>query len=228
MSRHFFETIKNGLIISCQAEGNDPFNTPEGVALFAKAAEMGGACAIRSCGIDKTKKIIEEVGLPVIGITKALFDDGYVKITRSVEDVGKLYDIGCSMVAVDGTMRFWDGLTGPEFISMIKEKYQKPVMADIATCEDALACYAAGADCISTTLNGYTPETNIMNNGHPNFDLIAKLSNDLKIPVIAEGRISSPEDAKKALKSGAHAVVVGTAITRPRVMTSNYIKAMKG
>jgi len=228
MPRGFFETIKNGLIVSCQAEGKDPFNTPEGVALFAKAAEMGGACAIRSCGIDKTRKIIEEVDLPVIGITKSLFNDGYVKITRSAEDIDKLYEIGCSMVAIDGTMRFWDGLTGPEFISMIKEKYNKPVMADIATCEDALACAAAGADCISTTLNGYTPETEIMNNGKPNFDLIAKLSVDLNIPVIAEGRFSCPEDAKKALNIGAYAVVIGTAITRPRIMTANYIKVMKG
>ncbi len=228
MSRDILESMKNGLIVSCQAEGNDPFNTPEGVALFAKAAEMGGACAIRSCGIDKTNKIIGMVSIPVIGITKASFDDGYVKITRSFEDVKKLYDIGCDMVAIDGTMRFWDGLTGPEFISMVKEKYQKFIMADISTCDEAEACAAAGADCISTTLNRYTPETEIMNNEKPDFDLIAKLSNDINIPVIAEGRISSPEEAKRALNAGAYAVVVGTMITRPRVITANYIKAMKG
>jgi len=224
----FFDLIKDGLIVSCQAEENDPFNSPEGVALFARAVEMGGAHAIRSCGLEKTAKIIQDVDIPVIGITKSEFDDGWVKITRSLEDVEKLFEIGCAMVAIDGTLRFWDGLSGPEFIAKMKQKTHKLIMADISTLEDALACQQAGADCLSTTLNGYTPETDEFNNGKPNFKFIKELADVVKIPVIAEGRISSPEDAKKAIEAGAHAVVVGTAITRPRVVTSNYIKMMKG
>jgi putative N-acetylmannosamine-6-phosphate epimerase len=34
-------------------------------------------------------------------------------------------------------------------------------------------------------------------------------------PVVAEGRFGSPEEVAEALRLGAHAVVVGTAITRP-------------
>ena len=226
-AKELFDKLKHGLIVSCQAEDNDPFNTPAGVTLFARAAEMGGAAAIRSCGIRKTEEIIRNIGLPVIGITKSQFDDGYVKITRSAEDVSKLFEIGCEMVAIDGTLRFWDGLTGPEFIARMKEKHRKPIMADISCLKDAMNSAEAGADCLSTTLNGYTAETAADNDGKPHLELIKELSKKIKIPIIAEGRISSPEDAKAALDAGAFAVVVGTVITRPRVMTMKYVEKMK-
>ena len=226
-AKELFAKLKHGLIVSCQAEDNDPFNTPDGVTLFARAAEMGGAAGIRSCGIRKTQEIVKNIALPVIGITKARFDDGCVKITRSAGDVERLYGIGCDMVAIDGTLRFWDGLTGPEFIAKMKETYQKPIMADISSLNDALACENAGADCVSTTLNGYTAETEADNDGKPNLELIKDLSDKLNIPVIAEGRILSPEDAKAALDAGAYAVVVGTVITRPRIMTMKYVEKMK-
>ena len=219
--------IKSGLIVSCQAEGNDPFNTPDGVALFARAVEMGGAVAIRSCGLEKVNAIVKAVHVPVIGLTKSVFEDAYVKITRSREDVRTLFKYGCEMVAIDGTFRVWEGLNGPDFIRMMKNETKKSIMADISTLEDALACQRAGADCVSTTLNGYTPETEAQASCGPNFELIKILSSKLSIPVIAEGRISSPKDAQKALQSGAYAVVVGTAITRPRILTATYIKAMK-
>ena len=52
------EQLKKCIIISCQSEGNDPFNAdPEYMALFAKAAEMGGAKGIRTQGIEKLKAI---------------------------------------------------------------------------------------------------------------------------------------------------------------------------
>jgi N-acylglucosamine-6-phosphate 2-epimerase len=224
----FFKQIHKGLIVSSQAEGNDPFNTPDGVTLFARAAEMGGASAIRSCGIIKTKHIIQHIALPVIGLTKAEYEDGFVKITRSTEDVEKLFEIGCSIVAIDGTLRFWDGLNGPEFIAKMKNDLNMPIMADISTLEDALACENAGADCLSTTLSGYTKETQDQNNGEPDFALIKELANKVRIPIIAEGRISRPEHAVKAMEFGAYAVVAGTVITRPRVVTSWYVNALKG
>ena len=224
----FFKQIYKGLIVSSQAEDNDPFNTPDGVTLFARAAEMGGASAIRSCGITKTEHIIQHIDLPVIGLTKAEYDNGFVKITRSTEDVEKLFEIGCSMVAIDGTLRLWEGLSGPDFIAKMKKKTNKLIMADISTIEDALACQKAGADCLSTTLSGYTEETQDINTGKPNFELIKELSTRISIPIIAEGRISYPEQAAKSIKCGAYAVVVGTAITRPRVVTSWYVNALKG
>ncbi|MBN2571857.1 MAG: N-acetylmannosamine-6-phosphate 2-epimerase, partial [Ignavibacteriales bacterium] len=54
-----FNKLKGGLIVSCQAERNSPFNSPKGLTMFAKAAKIGGAVGIRSEGIEKTKMIIE-------------------------------------------------------------------------------------------------------------------------------------------------------------------------
>jgi N-acylglucosamine-6-phosphate 2-epimerase len=45
--------------------------------------------------------------------------------------------------------------------------------------------------------------------------------------VIAEGRISTPEQAGQALALGAHAVVVGSAITRPQWITAQFAAAIQ-
>ncbi len=222
-----FEDLKDGLIVSCQAEGNDPFNSPEGVTLFAKAAEMGGARGIRSEGIEKTKKIIENVNLPVIGLIKSKFDDGSVRITGSFDDFEKLLKIKCDLIAVDGTFRKREGMSGPDFIKELKKKFNTLIVADISTFEEAIACVDSGADCISTTLSGYTPETRHLNTDRPDFDLLSKLTRKLKLPVIAEGRYNKPEFAYEAIKLGAWCVVVGTAITRPRVVTGWFVEAIE-
>ena len=222
------QKIKGRLIVSCQAEGDSPFNNPEGVAAFAISAAMGGAAAIRSEGVKKTRRIVESVGLPVIGLKKSLFDDQSVRITGSFEDVWKMIDAGCDMIAIDGTFRERENLTGPEFIQKIKSIYHVPVMADVATPEQGVACMEAGADCVSTTLSGYTPDTaNPLQSG-PDIDLVENLSKQLspKVPVVAEGRYNSPEMARQAIENGAWAVVVGTAITRPHVITKWFNDAI--
>lgn len=222
-----FEAIKHKLIVSCQSEGDDPFNSPELVALFAKAAEMGGAAGIRSQGVEKTKKIMETVSLPVIGLIKTKFPDGTVCITGSFKAVEELIGTGCHIIAIDGTFRTREGLTGPEFIAEVKKRYNCTVMADISTVEDGLASIKAGADCISTTLSGYTPETRNMAHDRPDTELLKTLAEKSPVPVIAEGRINTPEWAAEMMKLGAYAVVVGTAITRPRIVTGWFIDAIK-
>lgn len=222
-----FNKIKNGLIVSCQAEGSDPFNTPEGVLLFAKAALMGGAVGIRTEGYEKTKKIVEGVDAPVIGLIKSYFEDGFVRITGSFDDVEKLIETKCDVIAIDGTFRKRDGYTGPEFINEVKKRYGCIVMADISTYDDGAACAAAGADCLSTTLSGYTPETNNLPHDKPNIELLKRLAREFKLPVIAEGRVNTPEYAAQMIKEGAWAVVVGTVLTRPRVVTGWFVNAIK-
>jgi len=221
-----FNKIKNGLIVSCQAEGDDPFNIPDYVALFAKAAVMGGAVAIRTEGYEKTLSIVKSVSVPVISLLKSKFEDGFVRITGSFADVEKLIETKCDVIAIDGTFRLREGLKGPDFISAVKAKYNCTVMADISTYEDGVACAKAGADCLSTTLSGYTPETTDLPKNFPNFDLLTKLTSAVSIPVIAEGRVNVPEFAAQMINSGAWAVVVGTAITRPRVVTGWFVDAI--
>ncbi len=216
--------LKHGLIVSCQAEGDSPFNSPEGVTMFAKSAIAGGAVGIRSEGIQKIKMILESLSVPVIGLIKSKFEDGSVRITGSFSDVNDLSEIGCPIIAMDGTFRKRDGLTGPEFIHRIKSECSALIMADIAKEDEALACEEAGADFISTTLNGYTPDTENDKIFTPNFELVKSLSQKLKMPLIAEGRINSPDLAKKMIEFGAYAVVVGTAITRPHIITNWYVE----
>ena len=221
-----FQKIKNGLIVSCQAEGNSPFNSPEGVLLFAQSAFQGGAVAIRSEGIEKTKMIINSIHVPVIGLIKSSFDDGYVRITGSFKDVEDLHSIGTSIIAIDGTFRKRENLSGPEFIAEIKKKFNCVVMADISTEEEAIACAAAGADCVSTTLSGYTPDTRSSGN-FPDYELLESLAKKISIPVIAEGRINTPDIAATMKSLGAWSVVVGSAITRPTEITKWFVQSMK-
>lgn len=223
---NILEIIKHKLVVSCQAEEGDPFNSPEGVTLMAKAAVMGGAAAIRSRDFDKTKMITESVDVPVIGLTKDYFPDGTVRITGSFNEAELILKSGCHMIAIDGTFRERENLSGPDFISEVKKKFNCLIMADISTAEEAAACENAGADCVSTTLSGYTPYTQT-DSKLPDYELVKELTRILRIPVIAEGRINTPENASLMITYGAWSIVVGTAITRPRVVTSWYADAIK-
>ena len=217
------EQLKGGLIVSCQAEGDDPFNAdPEYMALFARAAEMGGAIGIRTQGIAKLEAIKRATSLPVIGLLKSQFNDGTVRITGSFDEVEQLIKSKSDIVAIDGTLREREGLTGPDFIDVVKKRYGCLVLADIASFSEAKACEEAGADCISTTLNGYTPDTMQYHDG-PNYDVLKECVNALSIPVFAEGRYNTPREAGKAMELGAYAVISGTAITRPRVITQWFV-----
>jgi N-acylglucosamine-6-phosphate 2-epimerase len=230
-ARDILDRLKHGLIVSCQAEGDSPFNSPTGVAMFAQAAQQGGAVGIRSEGIAKTRRIVETVSLPTIGLVKTAFADGSVCITGSLQAVEDLLATGCQMVAIDGTFRPRPAphahLDGPEFVRFVKDTYGCAVMADISTAAEGDACVAAGADCLSTTLSGYTPDTQNVSGDGPDVELLAHLAVKHTLPVIAEGRIHSPQWATIAIERGAWAVVVGTAITRPATITQWYAKAVR-
>lgn len=220
------EQLKNKLIVSCQARGSSPFNSPEGVTLLARAAHLGGAAGIRSEGIAKTRMIIENVDLPVIGLVKSEFEDGYVRITGSFKDVEDLLGIGTHIIAIDGTFRKREGLNGPEFIKEIKKKFNCIVLADIAKLEEGIECAESGADAVSTTLSGYTPETEYLKEEGPDFKLVECLAKTVNIPVFAEGRVNTPEQAAEMISLGAWGVITGSAITSPDLITAWYINAM--
>jgi N-acylglucosamine-6-phosphate 2-epimerase len=44
--------------------------------------------------------------------------------------------------------------------------------------------------------------------------------------VILEGRVWSPDEVKQAYEYGAFAVVVGSAITRPQLITKRFVNAI--
>lgn len=220
-----FNSIRNRLIVSCQAEGDSPFNSPAGVTMFARSAVQGGAAAIRTEGVEKTAAIRAAVTVPVIGLVKSYFEDGFVRITGTYRHVEELTRAGADIIAIDGTFRTREGVSGPEFIAAVKERYGCIVMADIATEAEALACASAGADCISTTLSGYTPETRGKHDG-PDTELLQRLASTLTLPVIAEGRINTPALAAEMMTLGAWSIVVGSAITRPTEITRWFVDAI--
>ena len=218
------EIPRKALIVSCQAEGNDPFNTPHGVTLFARAAEMGGAGAIRSEGIVKTSMILKKINIPVIGLVKTKFSDQTVCITRHVSNVESLIRIGCQLIAIDGTFRKTNNFSGPEFIQFVRERFDCKIVADIATLQEALECHSAGADYIATTLSGYTPETIKKQMHNPDFKLVQTLVQH-KIPkIIAEGRIQNSNQGKKMIQTGAWAITIGTSITRPKLVVQKIVQ----
>ncbi len=227
MSQAFFDQIKSGLIVSCQTGDNPEFSRAEDMVKFARAARAGGACAIRSEGEETLKAIKAAVNLPLIGLKKGHFKDGTVRISRDLKEIEKMVKIGVNVVAIDATSRVWNGLDGPATIQKVRAEFDIVVMADISSVEDGLAAIQSGAHCLSTTLAGYTPQTLPEKTDGPNLELLSELVNKVDIPVIAEGRYNTPVDALRAIQLGAWAVVVGSAITRPQLITSWFSLAMK-
>jgi N-acylglucosamine-6-phosphate 2-epimerase len=223
-----FPSLRGGLIVSCQAEGDDPFNNPEGIALFARAASMGGAVGIRARQPENISAVKAVVDLPVIGITKGEFEDGSVLITADFEDVESVVRAGADIVAIDVTRRMRpNGLDGPGFLREVRSRRSLALMADVSTMEEGLAAAEAGADFVGPTLHGYTPYTAESGESGPNWRLVKEMCSGLPVPVIMEGGIWTPDQARRALDLGAFAVVVGTAITRPRVISAAFVDAMK-
>ena len=106
----------------------------------------------------------------------------------------------------------------------ISEKASKKIsMADISTFEEGVNAKLLGADIISTTLAGYTMES-LPSSEEPAFDLLKRLYDELKSPIILEGRIWTPDQVDKAFELGAYSVVIGGAITKPISITKRFVK----
>lgn len=217
--------VKGGLIVSCQALEDEPLFSSFIMGRMAKAAEMVGAVGIRAQGFDDIKEIKSVVDLPVIGIVKRNYDDSPVFITPTMEEVDELLNTNCEMIALDCTgRRRPNGENLKSLIEYIKGNGVL-VMADISNYEEGLISQELGVDCVSTTLSGYTEYTDKIKG--PDLNLIKQLAKVLKIPVIAVGRIDTPEDLKEVYKSGAYSAVVGSAITRPQVIAQKFIDVIK-
>ena len=196
--------------------------------LMARAAKQAGAKMIRTSSVRDIVEIKEETGLPVIGLIKREYPGYTGRITMTMREVDECVEAMADIVSIDCTFNERaDGLTPPEFLKQVKAKYPNIIiMADCATLEEAVAAYEAGADLVGSTMNGYTPQTKPCN-GEPNYQLVKDMVAALPCPVIAEGRVHTPEQARKMLEIGAWAVVVGGAITRPLEIAKRFMAAVK-
>lgn len=223
---NILKQIHKGLIVSCQALTDEPLYGSHIMAKMAIAAKKGGAVGIRANYADDIKAIKEVVDLPIIGLVKRDYPDSDAYITPTIKEVEEVVEAGADIVAVDATNIVKPGgVTTEKLIADIRRQFDIIILADISTLEEAIIAEKAGAHMISTTLSGYTPHSPQLEG--PDFKLIEETVEKLNIPVLGEGRIWTPEEAKKALDLGAHAVVVGSAITRPMEITKRFVKGIQ-
>ncbi|MFD7732286.1 N-acetylmannosamine-6-phosphate 2-epimerase [Kitasatospora phosalacinea] len=209
------ERLRGRLIVSCQAYPGEPLRDPEAMRRMALAVLEGGAAGVRAQGLADLRAIRAATDVPLIGLWK----DGAsgVVITPTTEHVRQVAATGAEVVALDATFRPRpDGRPLAESFAAAHGAGAL-VMADVATFEEGLHAAESGADLVGTTLSGYTDDS--PRRPGPDLDLVARLSAALDVPVVAEGRIHTPAQARSALEAGAFAVVVGTAITHPTSLT---------
>ena len=224
MTLSILDTLAGQLIVSAQAYPGEPMRDPRTTGQVAASAVIGGAAAVRVQGIADIQFTRAAVEVPVIGLWK----DGHdgVFITPTLRHALSCANAGAHIVAIDGTRRTRpDGLSLNETIAGIHAQSNALVMADCGSFEDAVAAVLAGADIIGTTLAGYTGER--PKTDGPDLELITQIASaDLGRPLIAEGRIHTPAQARQAMDAGAFAVVVGTAITHPASITGWFKDAL--
>lgn len=228
--RGFRERIPRGLIVSCQLDRSEPLHTPQHAALFAEAAAMGGAIAVRIDGLESIKEVRSTVRLPIIGCVRTRYPDDLPLATPSVADADELIRAGVDVVAVDGTARHrpMSQLDGIGTVAEIRKRFpQAAILADISTFEEGVRALDRGADAVSTVLFGRTPATfDEGSDPEAHFSLIERLSTATDRPVLAEGFLYTTEESMRAMEAGAYAAVVGAAITRPRIITRLFCNAI--
>ena len=220
--------LKGKLIVSCQALPQEPLHSSFIMGRMARAAKEGGAAGIRANTKEDIKEIQEVTGLPVIGIVKRDYPDSAVYITPTMKEIEELMEVKPGIIAIDATGALRPGnVTLADFFHQIKEKYpEQKLMADCSTIEEAFFADELGFDFIGTTMVGYTPQSRGMKIEANDFEILRTILKKVKHPVIAEGNVNSPEKAKRVIELGSYAVVVGSSITRPQLITKGYAEAV--
>lgn len=219
--------IKGTVVVSVQAMPNEPLYLEQCMIGMMKSVVNGGAGALRLAGARDVKNAKKLFNLPIIGLTKPnIIPKNYkelVYITPNIKDVIELVEAGADVIATDATQR--KRPNNEKLQDLIKYIHinKRLAMADISTLEEGLNAKELGADIISTTLAGYTLESANSPANEPDFELLKQLVEQTQLPVVLEGRIWKPEQVNKAFELGAHCVVIGSAITRPQLITKRFV-----
>ncbi|WP_434336027.1 N-acetylmannosamine-6-phosphate 2-epimerase [Mycoplasma capricolum] len=207
--------IKNTLIVSCQAIGDEPLNDSYVLSKMAYALVLGGSKVLRLSQVEHIKAVKQVVDVPIIGLIKKHYDNSEVFITPTIKEVDQLVDLKVDIIAIDATLRTRPDQDLTNLVKTIKTKYPNQLLlADCSSVEDAINAQNLGFDLIASTLRGSTKQTKGHNNLENNYQFLRDLKKVITKPIIAEGGIWTPQQAKEILNLGIHSVVVGTAITR--------------
>ena len=197
------EELRHKLIVSCQALPDEPLHSDFIMARMAVAAEEGGASGIRANSV--------------------------VDIAATMREVDELMTVRPDIIAIDATTSTRpNGESLEDFFQKVKKKYPDQLwMADCSTIDEMLTADQLGFDYIGTTLVGYTKQSKGDKIESNDFEIIRKALSKLSHPLIAEGNIDTPDKVHRVLELGAYSVVVGSAITRPQLITKKFVEATK-
>ena len=225
MITRVIERLSNGCVVSCQALPHEPLFGAHHMAAMARAAEEGGAVAIRANTPVDVRAIKDSCSLPVIGLYKKEYAGSDVYITPTIQEAREVAEAGAEIIAIDATHRPRpDGATLAEYVERIRAELPNvAILADVSTFEEGVQAMELGVELVSTTMSGYTPYSPKQEG--PDVALVARLAALQRTPVVAEGRIWTVEDCAACFQAGAYAVVIGTAITRPQEITKRFVAA---
>ena len=221
--------LKGKLIVSCQALPDEPLYSSYIMGRMAQAAQEGGAAGIRANTPEDIREIQSRVDLPIIGIIKQHYEGSAVYITPTLAEVDRLKAVNPEIIAIDATQSLRpSGITLENFVTQIREKYPgQMLMADCSTVEEAIHADEIGFDFIGTTLVGYTRQSRGDDLSKNDFAILREILKSVKHRVIAEGKINTPQKARKVLEMGAFSVVVGSVITRPQYITRTFVEEIE-
>ena len=212
--------MKKGLIVSCQSEEGSSFNNIESIVNFAIEAERGGAVGLRLRDRKNVVAVSKACNLPITGLTKSEYENGNVHITPTSEEASTIISAGANYVAMDAT-----GRNGYKEIKKASEQNPFKIVGDIANINQAENAIHNGCHILTTALSGYTSECKV-NMDEPDYKLLEELVKNFPLrKIVAEGRYWERDQVKKAFDLGAYNVVVGTAITRPHLITKRLMEA---
>lgn len=214
LEHYLLKRLEHALIVSCQPVCNGPMDKVEHVVAMALAALAGGAKGLRIEGVENVRAMASVTDAPIVGIVKRDVPDSAVRISPTVGDIVALADAGAAIIAFDATDRPRP-TPSAELLNALQQQGCIG-MADCATYEEGKTMAALGCTFIGSTMSGYTDANDTPD--EPDLELVERWATQ-GFKVIAEGRYNSPERAAQAISAGAHAVAVGSAITRVEHIT---------
>jgi len=220
--------LAGGLIVSVQAPPGSPLREPLVIAAMAEASLSRGALGVRLESPEHIGAVRSRCpGALIVGLWKRTWPESAVYITPGWEEIRAVWAAGADVVAIDATERPRPGGERLEdLVRRCREELGAPLMADVDSVAQGVQAAQLGCSWVGTTLYGYTEATAAL--APPAWELLKPLRRQLPqhVPLICEGGIASACEAARALKAGADAVVVGTAITGVDLQVSAYVRAM--